>query len=75
VKPLRIQVIDNPVSAVLERGVELRVQPSLWALRDAVIQSTLMFSIIRWRNAAPQQVNATEPAEPAYVTGTSEEPK
>jgi hypothetical protein len=36
------------------RGVELRVQPSLWELRDAVIASTLAFSIIRWQNAAPR---------------------
>jgi hypothetical protein len=55
VRPLRIQVIEDAVSAVLKRGVELRVQPSLWKLRDAVIESTLAFSIIRWRNAAPRQ--------------------
>jgi len=54
VTPLRVQVIADPVSAVLERGVELRVQPSLWALREAVVASTLAFSIIRWRNAAPK---------------------
>jgi hypothetical protein len=53
VRPLRVQIIDDALSAVLMRGVELRVQPSLWALRDAVIASTLAFSIIRWRNAAP----------------------
>ena len=51
VKPLRVQIVDDPVSAVLTRGVELRVQPSLQELRDAVIKSTLAFSIIRWRNA------------------------
>jgi len=55
VKPLRIQTIDDPVSVLLTRGVELRIQPSLWSLRDAVIESTLAFSIIRWRNAAPRQ--------------------
>ena len=55
VKPLRVQVIDDLVSTVLMmRGVEMRVQPSLWELRDAVIASTLAFSIIRWRNAAPR---------------------
>jgi hypothetical protein len=54
VKALRIQVIDDLVSTVLMRGVALRVQPSLWELRDAVIASTLAFSIIRWRNAAPR---------------------
>jgi hypothetical protein len=55
VKPLRVQVIEDPLSAVLERGVELRGQTSLWALRDAVVESTLAFSIIRWRNAAARQ--------------------
>ena len=55
VKPLRVRVIDDLVSTVLMmRGVEMRVQPSLWELRDAVIASTLAFSIIRWRNAAPR---------------------
>jgi hypothetical protein len=54
VRPLRVRVIDVPVSAILKRGVELRVQPSLWPLRDAVMESTLAFSIIRWRNAAPR---------------------
>jgi hypothetical protein len=54
VKPVRVQLIDDPIAAVLNRGVELRVQPSLWPLRDAVVASTLAFSIIRWRNAAPR---------------------
>jgi hypothetical protein len=34
-----------------ERGVELRFAPSLWSLREAVVTSTLRFSIIRLRNA------------------------
>jgi hypothetical protein len=54
VTPLRVQVIDDLVSTVLMRGVEMRVQPSLWELRAAVLESTLAFSIIRWRNAAPR---------------------
>jgi hypothetical protein len=59
VTPLRVQVIDDPLSALLEREVELRVQSDLWALRDAVLQSTLAFSIIRWRNAAPRRGEAS----------------
>jgi hypothetical protein len=55
VRPIRVEVIEDPVATVLERGVELRVQQSLWPLRDAVVESTLAFSIIRWRNAAPRQ--------------------
>ena len=51
VKPTGVDVIEDSVSAILQRGVELRVLPDLWSLRDAVIASTLEFSIIRWRNA------------------------
>jgi Family of unknown function (DUF6886) len=32
----------------------LRVMPSLWQLHDAVVASTLQFSIIRMRNAQPR---------------------
>ena len=52
VKPVSVECIDDAVAAILERGVELRILPSLWSLRDAVIASTLEFSIIRWRNAS-----------------------
>ena len=55
VKPARVDVIQDPVLAILQRGVELRVLPDLWSLRDAVIASTLEFSIIRWRNASPRR--------------------
>jgi hypothetical protein len=34
--------------------------PSLWPLYEAVIASTLEFSIIRWRNAAPRQEAHTD---------------
>jgi hypothetical protein len=56
VKPMHTEVIDDPMAAVLERGVDVRVLPSqaLWTLRDAVIESTLAFSIIRWGNALPR---------------------
>ena len=54
VTPAHIDIVQDPVLAILQRGVELRVQPNLCSLRDAVIESTLEFSIIRWRNAAPR---------------------
>jgi hypothetical protein len=54
VKPVFVDRIDDPVPAILQRGVELRVLPNLWSLRDAVVESTLEFSIIRWRNALPR---------------------
>ena len=52
VKPVSVECIDDPVSAILERRVELRILPNLRSLRDAVVESTLEFSIIRWRNAS-----------------------
>jgi hypothetical protein len=54
VRPVSVERIDDPLRAILQRGVELRVLPCLWSLRDAVVESTLEFSIIRWRNAQPR---------------------
>jgi hypothetical protein len=54
VRPVSVEYLDDPVSAILSRGVELRVLPTLGSLRDAVVASTLEFSIIRWRNASPR---------------------
>ncbi|MEE8353516.1 MAG: hypothetical protein V3S10_03585 [Dehalococcoidales bacterium] len=53
VKPLSETVIDDLPAALRQRDVDLRVMPSLWELREAVIASTLQFSIIRMRNALP----------------------
>jgi hypothetical protein len=52
VKPARVEVVENPIAELRRRGTELRVMPTLWPLRDAVVASTLQFSIIRMRNAA-----------------------
>ena len=54
VEPLAVTRIENPLKAILERGVELRVTPSLWSLRDKVVASSLQFSCIRMRNARPR---------------------
>ncbi len=51
--PLAETRIDDILGALAERDVELRVMPSLWGLREAVIHSSLQFSIIRMRNAHP----------------------
>ncbi len=51
VVPRSVRTIDDILKELLERNVELRIMPSLWKLRDAVIASTLQFSIIRMRNA------------------------
>jgi hypothetical protein len=54
VAPAGLEALGNPVSELQRRGVELRILPNLWALRDAVVASSLQFSIIRMRNALPR---------------------
>jgi hypothetical protein len=54
VVPAQVQVIEDVLAALLSCGVELRFLPDLWPLRDAVVSSTLRFSVIRMRNAAPR---------------------
>ena len=51
VGPARFEVLDDLILELLKHGVELRFVPRLWPLRDAVVASTLQFSIIRMRNA------------------------
>jgi len=51
VVPASVEVIDDPISELVKRGVDLRIVPNLWPLRDAVVASSLQFSIIRMRNA------------------------
>jgi hypothetical protein len=58
VTPVSTFCIDDPMAALCGRGVELRVLPDLSPLREAVIASTLKFSIIRWRNASPQKTSS-----------------
>jgi hypothetical protein len=56
VVPTRVDVIDDAIAELRRRNVELRVESNLWPLRDAVAASTLMFSIIRMRNAEPRRI-------------------
>ena len=53
VAPLSETKIDDILGVLLEHDVELRIMASLWELREAVINSTLQFSIIRMKNARP----------------------
>ena len=61
VVPTQVEVVDDLLVALLERGVELRFLSNLWPLRDAVVSSTLQFSLIRMRNALPRGA----PSQPA----------
>jgi hypothetical protein len=51
VVPVCVEVFDDLPAELLRRGVELRTVLNLWPLRDAVVASSLQFSIIRMRNA------------------------
>ena len=55
VVPSRVDLIDDAIAELRRRNVELRVEPNLWRLRDAVAASSLLFSIIRMRNAEPRR--------------------
>ena len=52
--PIACLEVADPLAELVRRRVELRVLSSLWPLRDAVVASTLGFSIIRMRNARPR---------------------
>jgi Family of unknown function (DUF6886) len=54
VVPLSLEPVGDLMAALASAGAELRIMPSLWPLYEAVIASTLDFSIIRWRNASPR---------------------
>ena len=51
VTPTRVEALEDPVSELQRRGVDLRVLPNLWPLRDVVVASSLKFSIIRMRHS------------------------
>ena len=51
VVPSGVEVLDDPIMELLKRGVELRFLENLRPLADAVVASTLQFSLIRMRNA------------------------
>ena len=61
VVPDGAEPVDDVPAALLALGYELRVMPSLWRLRDAVVASSLPFSVIRWRHAAPRPGSSTTP--------------
>ncbi|MEM0914495.1 MAG: DUF6886 family protein [Planctomycetota bacterium] len=65
VTSIGVDVVDDCLDALTARGVEVRVLPSLWRLRDEVVDSTLGFSMIRMRNAQPRPVEPVGPSQRA----------
>ncbi len=54
VVPKAVTQIKDLMSELLRHHIEIRFLPDLWELREAVIASSLEFSIIRFRNAQPR---------------------
>lgn len=54
VVPTSMEILDDLLAELVNRNVELRILPNLGHLHDAVAASTLQFSMIRMRNAAPR---------------------
>jgi hypothetical protein len=71
VVPTHVQWIDDVLAALLGLGVELRFVTNLWPLRDAVVTSTLQFSLIRMRNALPRPSRNRSPVLIRAVLGAS----
>ena len=55
VVPLVERELHDPLTEVADRGCEIRLVPDLWPIRNAVVSSTLDYSIIRMRNAKSTQ--------------------
>ncbi len=55
VRPASVQRVDDLLGELLRHDVELRLTPSLWPLRDAVLASSLAFSFIRMSNTRPRE--------------------
>ncbi len=53
-KPLSVEPLGDLLDRLEEANIELRVTSSLWKLRNAVIESSVAFSIIRMQNAKPE---------------------
>lgn len=52
VTPTKVEIVEDPLAAIIATGAEIRPVLSLWPLHDAIPVSTLSYSIIRMRNAA-----------------------
>ena len=54
VTPLAVRPVGDLVARHAAAGIDLRLVPDLWPLRDLVLAAGLPFSIVRMRNARPR---------------------
>src|SRR5262249_40902369 len=69
---VQVQLIEDVLAALLRRGVELRFLPDLWPLRNAVVTSTLRFSVTlirRFGDLAGPAVRPATRATPCPASG------
>jgi len=52
--PISVTTVTNVLNELLKHNVEVRIMPSLWDLRDAVVNSSLGYSAIRMGFASPR---------------------
>lgn len=62
--PIARHVITDPLQALADRNIELRMVDSLWDIADRIRSSTLNWSLCRMKNASPKN-NIGHPA-PSY---------
>lgn len=55
VTPLSVEPAGDLLALLVAAGVELRITPSLWPLRHALVASSLHFSMVRLRNATREE--------------------
>jgi hypothetical protein len=53
VEPLAVEAVGDLLARHVAAGIELRLVPDLWPLRDLVVDSGLPFSMVRMHNAHP----------------------
>jgi hypothetical protein len=52
VAPISVEPVGDLLTRLRDAGVEVRLTPSLWPLRAALLNASLHYSMIRMRNAA-----------------------
>ena len=54
VEAVSVVALGDLLALHAHAGIELRVVPSLWPVRDLAVSERWDFSIVRWANAAPR---------------------
>jgi hypothetical protein len=57
--PLGVEPVGDLLARLVAAGIELRLTPSLWPLRRVLLPASLHFSMIRLRNARPEECSVS----------------